>query len=283
MKWLVEANAKHFVNWLMAQATFVRLREVELKPEHRFADALLEILFEDQPGLIEIEFQTYSEENIEERLLEYNFLASRQYGLPIYSYLIYLRKHGAVVKSPYIRRFPDGEEIHRFYFKVIELWKIPAEVILSMGWLGLFPLLTLTKGGKRPEIVQTMIDRLATAGEWNLLAASRVVGGLVFKQEREREWFKRRFLMFQDVLRESWVYQEIGQEFLEEELQRRRQGIHDAIMTLVQTHFPELVALARQQINSITDPDVLQGMLIKLIAAQQAEEAKQILLAGDRA
>jgi predicted transposase YdaD len=89
--------------------------------------------------------------------------------------------------------------------------------------------------------------------------------------------------MFQDVLRESWVYQEIGQEFLEEERQRRRQGIHDAIMTLVQTHFPELVALARQQINSITDPDVLQRMLIKLIAAQQAEEAKQILLAGDRA
>ncbi len=58
MKWLVEANAKHFVNWLMAQATFVRPREVELKPEHRFADALLEILFEDQPALIEIEFQT---------------------------------------------------------------------------------------------------------------------------------------------------------------------------------------------------------------------------------
>jgi predicted transposase YdaD len=153
--------------------------------------------------------------------------------------------------------------------------------------VGLFPLLTLTKGGKRSEIVQTMVDRLAAAGEWNLLAASRVVGGLVFRQEREREWFKRRFLMVQDVLRESWVYQEIGQEFLEEgrkeELQRRRQGIHDAIMALVQTHFPELVALARQQINSIPDPDVLQRMLIKLIAAQQTEEVKEILLAGDRA
>jgi predicted transposase YdaD len=89
--------------------------------------------------------------------------------------------------------------------------------------------------------------------------------------------------MFQDMLRESWVYQEIGQEFLEEERQRRRQGIHDAIMALVQTHFPELVALVRQQINSITDPDVLQRMLIKLIATQQADEVKEILLAGDRA
>jgi hypothetical protein len=43
------------------------------------------------------------------------------------------------------------------------------------------------------------------------------------------------------------------------------------------------VALARQQINSITDPDVLQRMLIKLIATQQADEVKEILLAGDRA
>ncbi len=47
MKRLVEANAKHFVNWLIAQATFIRARDVELKPEHRFADALLEILAGD--------------------------------------------------------------------------------------------------------------------------------------------------------------------------------------------------------------------------------------------
>jgi hypothetical protein len=94
MKWLVEANAKHFVNWLVANAVFVRARDVELKPEHRFADALLEVLIESQPALIEIEFQTKSEKGIEERLLEYNFLATRQYELPAYSYLIYLRQGG---------------------------------------------------------------------------------------------------------------------------------------------------------------------------------------------
>ncbi|HAE82416.1 MAG TPA: hypothetical protein DCK85_03430, partial [Ktedonobacter sp.] len=32
----------------------------------------------------------------------------------------------------------------------------------------------------------------------------------------EREWFRKRFDMFQDILKESWVYQEIGQEFLEQ-------------------------------------------------------------------
>src|SRR5205085_5055192 len=143
--------------------------------------ALLEVLIENQPGLIEIEFQTYSEENIEERLLEYNFLAYRQYGLPVYSYLIYLRKNGAIATSPYTRQFLSGEAVHLFYFKVIKLWEIPAEFILRMGWLGLFPLLTLTKGGKRPEIVQVMVDHLSSAQEWDLLAASRVVGGLAFK------------------------------------------------------------------------------------------------------
>jgi predicted transposase YdaD len=286
MKRLVEANAKHFVNWLIAHATFVRALDVELKPEHRFADALLEVLVEGQPALAEIEFQTYSEEHIEERLLEYNFLAFRQYGLPVYSYLIYLRKDGAVATSPYIRRFPNGEEVHRFSFKVINLWEIPAEMFLRMGWLGLFPLLPLTKGGKRPDMVQTMIDHLTAAGEWDLLAASRVVGGLVFKQKTEREWFRRRFLMFQDVLRESWVYQEIGQEFLEEgrkeERQQALQRERRMITNLVQRFFPDLSALAQQQVDTITDPEMLYRLHLKLIAVQQSEEARRILLSQDK-
>jgi len=88
--------------------------------------------------------------------------------------------------------------------------------------------------------------------------------------------------MFQNVLRESWVYQEIGQEFFEEgreeERQRSRQRLYDAIMSLVQMHFPELVPLAEQQTTSMTDPHTLQKINLQLIAAQPPEEAKQILL-----
>ena len=92
--------------------------------------------------------------------------------------------------------------------------------------------------------------------------------------------------MFQDILRESWVYQEIGQEFLEkgfekgreEERQREVQRQSQTLMSLVQRHFPEVADLARQRTVEIEDPEALQTVILKLLAAQTVDEAKQILL-----
>jgi hypothetical protein len=224
------------------------------------------------------------------RLLEYNILASRQYNrIPVYSYVIYLREDGEVPEPPYIRRFPDeeGEEVHRFYYRVIKMADIPAEAILEQDWVGLFPLLPLTKGGKEPEVVKTMVDRLGEAREFDLLAIAHLLGGLVFKKGPEREAFRRRFSMFQDILEESWVYQEIveqgiekgrkeGKEIGREEgtVQERRQ----ALMDFLQTRFPEVLVVAAQQTNSINNPEVLRTLSTKLFAAQTAEEARLILL-----
>ena len=84
------------------------------------------------------------------------------------------------------------------------------------------PLVTLTEGGKRPEVLQGMIDRLASEQEFDLLALAEIIGALVFKEGAEQEAFKRRFRMFQDILRESWVYQEIVEEGLEKGREEER-------------------------------------------------------------
>ncbi len=100
--------------------------------------------------------------------------------------------------------------------------------------------------------------------------------------------------MFQDILRESWVYQEIGQEFLEEglekglekgreeERQRRIQGQHEMLASFIQAHFPEIIALAKQQTDDIKDPDVLQNVILKLLTVGTVEEAKSILYSIDK-
>src|SRR5438128_244381 len=215
------------------------------------------------------------------RLLEYNVLASRQYDhLPVSSYVIYLRDVKDVPEPPYIRRFPDeeGEEVHRFSYTSIKLADIAAEVILQSGLMGLLPFVTLTKGGKEPEVVKTMIDRLAEAKKFDLLTMAQVLGGLVFEEENEREAFRRRFRMFQNVLRESWAYQEIGQEFLEKGREEERHRQLQTLLSFLQIRFPEMMTLAEQQTKSIKEPEVLQTVLSKLFAAQTAEEAKQILL-----
>jgi predicted transposase YdaD len=88
--------------------------------------------------------------------------------------------------------------------------------------------------------------------------------------------------MFQDILRESWVYQELVEEGVEkgreQELQRQRQ----TIVGYVQRRFPEITALAEQQIAKITDPETLQTVILELLDAQTIEEARQIFLNLDK-
>ena len=85
--------------------------------------------------------------------------------------------------------------------------------------------------------------------------------------------------MFQDILRESWVYKEIGQEFLEQGIE---QGKRDMLLGFVQKKFPEVMVLARQQIDRIADPQTLQTIFYRLVDAQTVEEARQILLNLDQ-
>src|SRR6266436_8940431 len=119
MKRLVKAYAQHFATWLMATATFISALDVELQAQHLFADALLEIIGNGVRALLHIEFQTGSDPDMEIRLMEYNMLASRQYGhCPVTSYVIYLRKDGEVAQSPYIRPGANREEVFRFHYQV---------------------------------------------------------------------------------------------------------------------------------------------------------------------
>jgi hypothetical protein len=85
--------------------------------------------------------------------------------------------------------------------------------------------------------------------------------------------------MFQDILRESPIYQEIVEQGLEK---GKIQGQREMLLDLVQMRFPELLTLAKQQTDGITDPGVLSSLNHKLFVAQTVEEARQVLLGIER-
>lgn len=106
MKRLIGSYPKQFTSWLLAGATFIRTLDNQLKIQSLYADALLEVVVRGKPALLHVEFQTYKDQDMERRILEYNILASRQYNhLPTYSIVIYLRKDGEVSESPISRYF----------------------------------------------------------------------------------------------------------------------------------------------------------------------------------
>lgn len=193
-KRLLREMPQHVVTWLLAGAIFHRSLATELKSRNIFADGLYAILVDNKPALMHIEFQSYRHQHMPERLLEYNVLAaSENHWLPVYTFVIYLRKDGKVPQSPFIRRLPGGEECHRFHFSVIEVAKVPARQLLQLGLHGLYPLVLLAEGGMEPEVAQEMITTLTESREIELLALAYTFGGLVLGGAAYDSWFKRSF------------------------------------------------------------------------------------------
>ena len=282
---MISARPWQYARWLVHKAEFVAALDTELKAQHLLTDALLKVLIEEQLALLHIELQSYYDPEMGKRMLEYNVLAEHQYELPMCSFVICLRKQ-SVARTPYVRRFLDGLIVHQFHFRIVKLWQVSAQLILDLEWEGLLPLLPLTKGGKQPEIIQVMIDQLVKSGDSNLLALSEMFGGLAFTGETEKAWFKRRFAMFQDMMKDSWVYQEIVEESEEkgrekgraEERERGLRNQRTTIVQLVKRDFPALQALAEQQVQNIQDPDVLQDLISQLFATTSVEAARKLLL-----
>lgn len=280
-KLLIGARPWQYARWLARDAEFVAALDIELKAQHLFADALLKVLLDEQLALFHIELQSYDDPDMGKRMLEYSVLAEHQYELPVWSFVICLRKQ-SMVRTPYIRRFIDGSVVHLFHFQVIKLWQVNAQSILDLEWDGLLPLLPLTKGGKKPEIIQVMIEQLVKSGDTNLLALSEMFGGLAFTGEAEKAWFKRRFAMFQDIMKDSWVYQEIVEESEErgraEEREKRLRDQRTTVVQLVKRDFPLLQGLAEQQVQRVQDPDALQSLISQLFATTSVESARKLLL-----
>ncbi|HVB25153.1 MAG TPA: hypothetical protein VNG51_24665 [Ktedonobacteraceae bacterium] len=298
-KRLVRAHARHFTKWLLKEATFIRQLDNQLQIQSLYADALLEVELHGKRGLLHIEFQSYYDATMALRTLEYNVMASRQYDhIRVYSVVIYLRDKGGVPTSPYVRDFIDERPVHLFFYNVIKLWEIPAESIFQLNLTGLLPLIPLTENGKQPEHVQAMIDRLAQQKEMDLLSISNIIGTLAFTQADEREWFKRRFFMFQDILEDSWMIQEIREEFfnkgiekgleqgleqgLAQERQKELQRFRQMVREVAQMRFSELTSLAEQQAEKLDNPDALQHLTMELFGARDMDEARELLLRIDR-
>jgi predicted transposase/invertase (TIGR01784 family) len=305
VKKLIETNPQDFVALAVNGGHFEEILDKELKSVHIFADALLKITQNGKPMLAHFEFQSGNDPHMQERLLEYNTLASREYDyLPVSSCVIYLKKVNNPPTSPFIRQLPDSEEVVRFHYKLIELAELSADEFLESGGVGLSPLVTLTQDGTKHDVVRKMITGLQSSGQANLLVIAGAIASLAFedKSVAEQEWLERTFAMLNDTLRNTKYYQKILKEGLEEglekglekgleegleeglekgrreERQRELQLQREALVDIVLDRFPQMVRLFKKQADTIEDPSLLLRLIVKISTAQSTEEAEQHLL-----
>src|ERR1700726_4988619 len=96
-KRLLREKPQHYTSWLIDGALFIKALQTELKSRNIYADGLFAILVREKQALLHIEFQRYKDPLMLERLLEYNVLAASENDwIPVYTFVIYLRKDGEV-------------------------------------------------------------------------------------------------------------------------------------------------------------------------------------------
>ena len=84
--------------------------------------------------------------------------------------------------------------------------------------------------------------------------------------------------MFQDIMKDSWVYQEIVQNSEERGLELGIQSHRQAIVDVVRSRFPQLADLAAQYVARLRSLDDLRILTVSVASAQDAEAVRRLLI-----
>src|SRR5262249_1123435 len=222
MKWLVRQNPQSLVSFLVPDAVFESEVDRELQAPSVTADTLYRVTWQGKQIILHVEFQVKHDANMGRRLWHYNALTDIHTKLPVHSVVIYLLEDNGLVESPYMASLPDGRSTQRLDFETIKLWEVAPEAIGQPELVGLLPLLPLLKGGKKRETVTRMIQELEKAGRQDLFLVGYAFSSLVFTADGDKEWLKASFFMLHDILKETWVFQEVMKEGREEGMEKGR-------------------------------------------------------------
>jgi hypothetical protein len=85
-----------------------------------------------------------------------------------------------------------------------------------------------------------------------------------------------------DILRETWIYQEIKQEVVSEEHQHFLQTQRQLLIEIVEARFPRLLSLATSIVSSITEVSALHSLILCISTARLEKEARLGLTNADQ-
>jgi predicted transposase YdaD len=285
---MVHFDPQTFVDFVLPGAQYVHQQPEKLKNWQLEVDALLDVVIGGEEILVHIEFQTYNDSNMAERLLQYNVLARSEYKKPVRSYVIWLLKDGPVCQSPLCWMAPGyqgQEEMVRFSYGSIEIGKLTPDFIFKIGQPGLLPFIPLTDGGATKEQVERMFAELASVNDRNLELVGFTLASLAFIRKNRKldwKWLQKRFKNMHDILRESPIYQLILEEGRQEERKKgdtkEVKAMRQSVSDVVKARFPDLAKVTKQRVAKIKDPKLLRNLLVEMAKAESSEQARQLLL-----
>ncbi|MFM7407356.1 MAG: Rpn family recombination-promoting nuclease/putative transposase [Cuspidothrix sp.] len=240
-KYLAETYPQDFARWLLAaEVSEVEILKTELNLEPIRADAVIFLKVGNK--ILHLEFQTTpkSKTPLDFRMLDYYTRLKRQYGCEIVQVVIFLQATTSemVFNSQYV----DTNTIHKY--RVIRMWEEEAALLLANP--ALLPLATLAKSDSPENLLNQVASAVNTIeskkARDNISVCTQLLAGLRFNRNLLKQLFQ------EDIMEESWVYQDILQKG--EEKGKRREAL-ELIFRQLKRRFGNIPAKIEQQLPNL--------------------------------
>ena len=251
------AGVHDIESWRPLQAEVVQPRQLP--------DGLIEALLRgrSKPDLFVLELATYPEARLVEQVLrDMTLVYLDRREVPDVITVVLHPKGNLRVSGEVERTSPERMTRWRVSWKVVELWTLPAELLLAGGDVGLIPWVPLTHFDGPPEPIfqecRNRIDRDAPPDEReNLLAVTQVLAGLRYNDPRFLKMLGGRPAMI-----ESPVLQELKAEW-------RREGAIETERKLITEILADRFGAQTESVLPAVekiDDQVRLGLLVRLAA-----------------
>jgi hypothetical protein len=283
MLWL--ARIRNIKAWRPAQAEVVQPR--------RLPDGLLEALLEDEPDedLFLLEVATYPERRVGKQMTDDLLLVYLDRGVLPEGVTLVLRPKGKYrVPRSRTLRSRRGLSSCRLKWRVVELWKVPAQELLQAGDIGLIPWVPLTDFADPPE---TMLQRCRAAIEQhapsdekaNLLAVTQVLTFLRYNSVDLLTILGGKEVMLEVPFVDEIVMEKYGNLLTEKtrEVERetaRRTACETAqrsILTVLETRFGEVPPDLVEEIELVDEEEQLQAWTRTAVACRDLDAFRDAL------
>ena len=257
------------------------------KVEMHRTDSLILVRIDGEEALVHTEFQTTDSTDtpMPIRMAGYKIRIIEQYGLPVYSFVIYLRPNaGRRDKGRFIQRLPG----HRFFvqYKVIRLSEIEGQDIVAGGHHGLLPFAPLMKrpaGMASEEWLRQCVRRtddvsLDHATKVDFLGGLALLSGLVYEPSTITSIISQEGLM-DAIMRESSFAQYLKEQGIEQGIERgvRERAIED-ILEVLEVRFGLIPAHPfAAPIAAIDDLQRLKWLLRAAVQVDKLDEFQRLL------
>ena len=283
-KQLIHAYPADFAHFAFPQDDVQVLGVVDTEQHtvktHR-TDSLIRVRVGGQKALVHHEFQTTdSKTPMPRRMARYIGYCIGQYGVPIYSTVIYLRPDAGRNDPGYYLQEQHGYRI-LVQYKVIRLIELDGQRMLDAGPSGLIPFTPLMQrpAGVDPEAwLRQCVNRAQAVPmdeprKENYLADLAILSGLVYNLETVMT------IIAEETMYESSVVQHFTEKALKQGIE---QGLQESILDVLELRFqPEDVRRLTARIGAIDDVPRLKQLHRAAIQVPSLEAFSSLLDADE--